>query len=59
MLDKRLELDKAVIVSTNLSPQKLEDKYSDRIMSRLFNTNTANTISLSGADVRIKRNNIQ
>ena len=56
MLDKRLELDKAVIVSTNLSPKKLEEKYSDRIMSRLFNSSTANTISLTGIDVRIKRN---
>ena len=57
LLDKRLELDKAGIVSTNLSPKKLEDKYSDRIMSRLFNSNTANTILLAGTDVRLKRNN--
>lgn len=59
LLDKRLELDKAVIVSTNLSPQRLEEKYSDRIMSRLFNSNTANTVSLSGVDVRIKRKQSQ
>ncbi len=54
ILDKRLELDKAVIVATNLSVQLLEDKYSDRIMSRLFNRSIANTVLLNGDDVRTK-----
>lgn len=54
ILDRRFELDKAVIISTNLSVKKLEEKYSDRIMSRLLNKHTTNRILLKGIDVRVK-----
>ncbi len=56
ILDRCQVLQTALVISTNLSPKRLEEKYSDRIMSRLFNTHTTNTISLSGIDVRIRRN---
>lgn len=55
ILDRRAELAKATVISTNLNVKQLEDKYSDRIMSRLFNTRTTNAIQLSGADIRLRR----
>ncbi len=55
ILDRRCELGKATIVSTNLNVKQLEDKYSDRIMSRLFNARTTTALQLQGADIRIKR----
>lgn len=55
IFDRRCELNNATIVSTNLNVRQLEEKYSDRIMSRLFNVRTTTAIQLQGADVRIKR----
>lgn len=55
ILDRRCELNKATIVSTNLNVKQLEEKYSDRIMSRLFNVRITTAIQLQGSDVRIKR----
>ena len=55
ILDRRCELNKAVIISTNLNVKQLEEKYSDRIMSRLFNARTTTAFQLQGADIRIRR----
>lgn len=55
ILDRRCELNNATIVSTNLTVKQLEEKYSDRIMSRLFNARTTIALQLQGSDVRIKR----
>ena len=55
ILDRRCELNKAVIISTNLNVKQLEEKYSDRIMSRLFNSRTTTAFQLQGADIRIRR----
>ncbi len=56
IFDRRIELDRATIVSTNLSPRQLEERYSDRIMSRLFNRRVSNSLLLNGTDVRVKPN---
>lgn len=55
IFDRRCELNNATIVSTNLTVKQLEEKYSDRIMSRLFNVRTTTALQLQGSDVRIKR----
>lgn len=55
IFDRRMELNKATIVSTNLSPKKIEERYSERIMSRLFNTRISVIAKLSGDDIRTKR----
>lgn len=55
IFDRRCELNNATVVSTNLNVKQLEEKYSDRIMSRLFNVRTTTAIQLQGSDVRIKR----
>lgn len=55
IFDRRFELDKATIISTNLLPKKLEEKYSDRIMSRLFNNRISLLIKLNGDDIRTRR----
>ena len=52
-INERINRGKGTIISTNLSPNMLQDAYSDRVTSRL--ASHYKTIPLYGADIRIKK----
>lgn len=45
---------KATVITTNLSPAMIKDRYQERVYSRLF-ADSAAALPLSGNDLRIKR----
>lgn len=51
-LNERLLRNKSTIISSNLSPNQLRDRYSDRILSRIFSN--YKYIQLMGRDIRVK-----
>lgn len=51
-LNERLLKNKSIIISTNLSPNELAERYSDRILSRIFSK--FKFIQLIGRDIRVK-----
>ena len=54
LISERTLLNKSTIITTNLLPDDILDKYGERIFSRLFNKANSVLISLSGEDLRIK-----
>ncbi|MDO4522524.1 MAG: ATP-binding protein [Eubacteriales bacterium] len=52
-INERLRTRKATIISTNLSPEKLRDLYSERISSRILSSYTL--IKLFGQDIRMQK----
>lgn len=56
ILTERERFGKPVFITTNLSPKQLEERYGERISSRLFNKDTAKTFLFSGDDLRLKIN---
>ena len=55
LFDRRAELQKALLVSTNLTPEHISQLYSERLLSRLINAGTTASVRLTGTDVRLKR----
>ena len=51
-LNERLLQNKSTIISSNLSPNEMADRYSDRILSRIFSK--FKYIQLIGRDIRVK-----
>lgn len=56
ILNERFLRGKHTFLSTNLSLPELQDRYSDRITSRLFDTSNTMLIKFVGKDIRIKSN---
>ncbi|MDO4632931.1 MAG: ATP-binding protein [Eubacteriales bacterium] len=52
-INVRLRSEKAVIISTNLSPERLRDLYSERISSRILSEYTL--VKLFGRDIRMQK----
>jgi len=52
-LDKRLSNKKSTIISTNLTPKKISEIYSDRIFSRIIGSYTC--FKIFGEDIRKKQ----
>ena len=53
LIDRRAELQKALILTTNLSPERISELYSERLFSRLINTTNTAAVRLTGSDVRL------
>lgn len=54
LLNERSIRNKATIVTTNLLPNEIEDRYGERIYSRIFNKDLCVTIRLNNDDMRLK-----
>ena len=55
ILNERIINDRCTIVTTNLSPDGLIDRYNERIFSRLFNKQNSLKINFSNQDLRLKK----
>lgn len=55
LINERTALNKAICISTNLSPDQLAQRYTDRIASRLFDESTTYTFNLVGNDLRRRK----
>ncbi len=55
ILNERIISDRCTIVTTNLSPDGLIDRYNERIFSRLFNKQNSLKINFSNQDLRLKK----
>lgn len=53
IINERILLKKHTIISTNLSLQEIQERYSERVVSRL--TNSYKFIKLLGDDIRMKK----
>lgn len=52
VLSERERFNKPVIITTNLSPANLRDRYDERIFSRITNKQTSTMLKLEGDDLR-------
>jgi len=53
LLNERQERGKATLIASNLSPTELQQRYTERVTSRLLDTNAAALIRLQGDDIRL------
>ena len=56
IINTRINLDRPVILSTNLTQQEVEAKYTQRLSSRINGTYTS--LPFAGSDVRVIKNNL-
>ncbi len=54
LINERQRNNLALIVSTNLTPQQIDERYGNRIKSRLFNQRITVTIPFKSRDLRLK-----
>ncbi len=55
LINERTSLGKAICISTNLTPDQIAQRYTDRIASRLFDDANSYTFNLAGKDLRIRK----
>ena len=55
IINERQRHDLPTITSTNLTPQMIQERYGDRLISRIFNTENTLAIKLTGKDLRISK----
>lgn len=55
LINERTQLNKAICISTNLTPSQLAQRYTDRIASRIFDEANSYTFNLTGKDLRIRK----
>ncbi len=55
LLNERLSRNKSTIVTTNLLPEEILEKYSARVFSRLCNKRNTLFLKMEGSDIRLKR----
>lgn len=53
IINERFVANKPIIINTNLTPEKIEQDYGDRIVSRLFAS--CKWLEFSGSDIRIRK----
>ncbi len=56
LISSRLKNNKANIISTNLSVDKIKERYTERISSRLFDKSISSVIRVPGSDLRMRQN---
>lgn len=56
IISERTINGKSTLISTNLAPQDIMDKYGERIYSRLMDKSNCVLIKFNGNDLRVKRN---
>ena len=55
LLDTRSRNGLKTIITTNLTPGKIQDTYEDRVFSRIFNKQIGLQITMPGEDLRFKK----
>lgn len=55
IISERLSNKKSTIITTNLDPLAIRDRYGERIFSRLFNKQESFNAKIIGSDLRINR----
>ncbi|MBQ0017135.1 MAG: ATP-binding protein [Clostridiales bacterium] len=55
LLSERVLKNKSTVITSNLLPDEILDKYGERIFSRLFNKSNSVLISMTGKDLRVKK----
>lgn len=55
LLDTRSRNGLKTIITTNLTPDQIQDTYEDRVFSRMFNKQIGVLISMPGEDLRFKK----
>ena len=53
LLNERMEAGLSTMVTTNLTPAQIQERYGERVCSRLFDRSSALTIKLEGKDLRL------
>ena len=53
IINERMVNSRSTIISTNLTPDRIKEQYSDRVLSRL--TDEFEFLTLTGDDIRIKK----
>ena len=53
--NERIINNRSTIVTTNLSPDGIIDRYGERIFSRLFNKQNSLKINFTNTDLRLKK----
>ena len=56
ILNQRMFEQKPVIVSTNLALNEIQDRYGDRVFSRLINKSLSKIFRIENSDLRLKKN---
>ncbi len=54
ILSEREEKKKPVVITTNLMPENVMDRYNERVYSRLFSKKDGKTFHLTGKDLRLQ-----
>lgn len=54
LLNERSRTGKHTVISTNLSPIQIQERYGERVMSRMFDRTRCATLLLKGKDLRKK-----
>ena len=55
ILNERLIKNRSTIITTNLLPDAILDRYGERIFSRLINKQNSTLLKISGNDIRLKK----
>ena len=55
LLNERISKGKSTIITTNLNPEQVLDKYQERIFSRIFNKRETLLLQFLGKNLRIKK----
>lgn len=53
LVNARLNAELPTIINTNLTPEEISERYTDRVLSRLVGAYTV--VAFKGRDVRIKK----
>ena len=56
LINERLTARRHTVIATNLEPSKLQERYSERLLSRLFDRQNGEAIRLQGKDIRLYGN---
>ncbi len=54
LINERTRMKKAMCISTNLTPDEIKSRYTERISSRLLDTGITNVFRFNGKDLRIR-----
>ena len=55
IINERLVKNKSTIITTNLSPNQIRDKYGERVFSRICNKENSLLIKIENNDLRLKK----
>ena len=53
LLNERMTAKRHTVIATNLSPTQLQERYGERVMSRILDRSRGVALMLTGKDVRL------